>query len=162
MTDVVEIAKACRARLAAEIGSLEDFIRVAKALADYGHELGRGPVMGADAGHFAFDDEASVNEEELVLVDGLSDDDAPVGAHAGIRMRHRRWMLGISQQELGELVGLKSGQIQKYEAGESRLSTSSMRNIASALEVSVAYFLEDTGVQAPDTDEDRYNIFIDG
>ena len=133
MTDVVEIAKERRATLAAEIGTLDDFVRMADALVQYGRGLGRGPVMDADADHFALDDEALVNEDELVLTEVLSNDAAPVGAHAGQRMRHRRWMLGISQQRLGELVGIKFKQIQKYEAGASRISASSMRNIAAAV-----------------------------
>ncbi len=153
MTDVVEIAKERRATLAAEIGTLNDFVRMADALVQYGWGLGRGPVMDADADHFALDDEALVNEDELVLTEVLSNDAAPVGAHAGQRMRHRRWMLGISQQRLGELVGIKFEQIQKYEAGASRISASSMRNIAAALEVSVSYFFEHLDGQAPDTGE---------
>ena len=166
MTDVVEIAKERRATLAAEIGALDDFVRMAEALAQYGRGLRRGPVMDADADDFAFDDEALVSEDELVLTDVVSDDTAPVGAHAGQRMRHRRWMLGISQQQLGALVGIKFKQIQKYEAGASRISASSMRKIAAALEVSVSYFLEDLdfedlGGHAPDTGEVGDDILTD-
>ncbi len=161
MTDVVEIAKERRARLAAAIGTLDDFIRMAEALVQYGQGLGGGPVMDADADQFASDDEALVNEDELVLTDLLSNDAAPVGAHAGQRMRHRRWMLGINQRQLGKLVGIKFEQIQKYEAGASRISASSMRNIAAALQVSVSYFLEDLDGQAPDTGEARDDILTD-
>ncbi len=164
MTDVVEIAKERRATIAAAIAKLDDFVRMAEALVQYDRGLGRGPVMDADAGHsasddeafhFAFDDEASVNEDELVLTDVLSNDAAPVGAHAGQRIRHRRWMLGMTQRELGELVGIKFEQIRKCEAGASRISASSMRNIAAALEVPVSYFLEGLEGQAPDTGEAR-------
>ncbi len=162
MTDVIEIAKERRVTLEAEIDTLDDFVRMAEALAENGGGRDSVPVMDAEGDQFAFDEEALVNEDELVLTDVLSDDDAPMGAHAGKRMRHRRWMLGISQQELGELVGLKLRQIQSYEAGESRLSAGSMRNIAAALEVSVSYFLEDIVVQTPDTDEDCYEILTDG
>jgi DNA-binding XRE family transcriptional regulator len=161
MTDVVEIAKERRATLAAEIGTLDDFIRMAEVLVKYGQGLGCGPVTDADADHFALDDEASVNEDELVLTVLLSSDAAPLGAHAGQRMRHRRWMLGISQQQLSELVGIKFEQIQKYEAGESRISASSMRDIAAALEVSVSYFLDDLDGQGPDTGEARDDILTD-
>ena len=85
MTDVVEIAKACRARLAAELAKLDNFIRMAEALVQNGRGLGRGPVMAADADHFEFDQEASAGEDELVLSDLLSNDAAPVGADAGCR-----------------------------------------------------------------------------
>ena len=66
----------------------------------------------ADSDHFAFDDKASENEDELVLIDPLSNDATPVSAHVGQRMRQRRWMMGITQQ-LGDLVGVKFEQIQK-------------------------------------------------
>ena len=45
MTDVVEIAKECRARLAAELAKLDSFIRMAEALAQHDRGLGRAPVM---------------------------------------------------------------------------------------------------------------------
>jgi DNA-binding XRE family transcriptional regulator len=145
---------------------MDDFIRMAEALVQDGRDPGRGPVTGADVDHFEFDDEASVNDDELVLTAVLSNEAAPVSAHAGQRMRHRRWMLGISQQQLGELVGIKFEQIQKYEAGASRISASSMRKIAAALEVSVSYFLEDLdfedlGGHAPDTGEVGDDILTD-
>ncbi len=170
MTDVVEIAKKRRATLASEIGTLDDFIRMAAALVKYGQGLGRGPVMDADAGHFAFDsetfhfafdEEALVNEDELVLTGPLSSDAAPAGVHVGQRMRHRRWMLGITQRRLSKLVGVKFEQIRKYEAGASRISASTMRNIAAALEVSVSYFFEHLDGQAPDTGEALDDILID-
>ena len=170
MTDVVEIAKKRRATLASEIGALGNFIRMAEALVNYGQGLGRGPVMDADAGHFAFDsetfhfafdEEALVNEDELVLTGPLSSDAAPAGVHVGQRMRHRRWMLGITQRRLSKLVGVKFEQIRKYEAGASRISASTMRNIAAALEVSVSYFFEHLDGQAPDTGEALDDILID-
>ena len=170
MTDVVEIAKKRRATLASEIGTLDDFIRMAAALVKYGQGLGRGPVMDADAGHFAFDsetfhfaldEEALVNEDELVLTGPLSSDAAPAGVHVGQRMRHRRWMLGMTQRRLSKLVGVKFEQIRKYEAGASRISASTMRNIAAALEVSVSYFFEHLDGQAPDTGEALDDILID-
>ena len=170
MTDVVEIAKERRAMLAAEIAKLDGFVRMAVALVKYGQGLGRGPVMDADAGHFAFDseafhfafdEEALVNEDELVLTGPLSSDAAPAGVHIGQRMRHRRWMLGITQRRLSKLVGVKFEQIRKYEAGASRISASTMRNIAAALEVSVSYFFEHLDGQAPDTGEALDDILID-
>ncbi len=162
MTDVVKIAKERRAALVAEVGRLDDFIRTAAALAKTDPDLGRDPVMDADAGDIAFDDEALVNEDELVLTDLLSSDAAPMGAHAGERMRHRRWMMGISQQQLGDLVGITFEQIQRFEAGASGFSASSMRDIAAALEVSVSYFLEDLDGEATDAGEARGDILTDG
>ena len=66
----------------------------------------------------------------------------PVDAHVGKRVRHRRWMTGMTQQQLAEKVGIKFQQIQKYETGMNRISASRLWDIAHALEVPVAYFFE--------------------
>ncbi len=161
MTDVVEIAKECRARLAAERAKLDNFIRMAEALVQNGRGLGRGPVMAADADHFEFDDEASVSEDELVLINPLSNDAAPADVHVGQRMRQRRRMIGITQQRLGDLVGVKFEQIQKYETGANHISASRMWDIAAAMEVPMSYFVEDLDGQVPDTGEARGDILTD-
>jgi transcriptional regulator with XRE-family HTH domain len=76
----------------------------------------------------------------------------PVDAHVGKRVRHRRWMMGMTQQQLGERVGIKFQQIQKYETGMNRVSASRLWDIAQALEVPVSYFFEglemEDGVEA--------------
>jgi len=66
-----------------------------------------------------------------------------VDVHVGQRIRRRRWMLGITQQQLGDAVGIKFQQIQKYETGMNRVSASRLYDIATALEVPVAFFFED-------------------
>ena len=66
----------------------------------------------------------------------------PVDIHVGKRVRHRRWMLGVTQQQLGEKVGSKFQQIQKYETGMNRISASRLWDIAEALEVPVSFFFE--------------------
>ncbi|MEM1315790.1 MAG: helix-turn-helix transcriptional regulator [Pseudomonadota bacterium] len=66
----------------------------------------------------------------------------PVDAHVGKRVRHRRWMVGMTQQQLGEKVGIKFQQIQKYETGMNRISASRLWDIAQALDVSISYFFE--------------------
>ena len=48
----------------------------------------------------------------------------PVDVHVGKRVRHRRWMVGMTQQQLGDIVGIKFQQIQKYETGMNRISAS--------------------------------------
>lgn len=45
----------------------------------------------------------------------------PVDVHVGKRIRHRRWMVGMTQQQLAERVGIKFQQIQKYETGMNRV-----------------------------------------
>ena len=66
----------------------------------------------------------------------------PVDVHVGKRIRHRRWMVGMTQQQLGEAVGIKFQQIQKYETGMNRISASRLWDIAQALDVSISFFFE--------------------
>ncbi|MFN3210994.1 MAG: helix-turn-helix domain-containing protein [Roseovarius sp.] len=66
----------------------------------------------------------------------------PVDVHVGKRIRHRRWLVGMTQQQLAESVGIKFQQIQKYETGANRVSASRLWDIAEALEVEVSFFFE--------------------
>lgn len=65
-----------------------------------------------------------------------------VDIHVGKRVRQRRWLTGMTQQKLAELVGIKFQQIQKYETGANRVSASRLWDIADALDVDVSYFFE--------------------
>ena len=65
-----------------------------------------------------------------------------VDIHVGKRIRQRRWLTGMTQQRLAELVGIKFQQIQKYETGANRVSASRLWDIADALDVNVSYFFE--------------------
>ena len=75
----------------------------------------------------------------------------PVDVHVGKRVRHRRWMVGMTQQQLAERVGIKFQQIQKYETGMNRVSASRLWEIGSALGVTVSFFFEGLGDKAADT-----------
>jgi transcriptional regulator with XRE-family HTH domain len=66
----------------------------------------------------------------------------PVDAHVGKRLRHRRWMVGMTQQQLADRVGIKFQQIQKYETGMNRVSASRLWDIAEVLEVTISFFFE--------------------
>jgi transcriptional regulator with XRE-family HTH domain len=66
----------------------------------------------------------------------------PVDVHVGKRVRHRRWLTGMTQQQLAEKVGIKFQQIQKYETGANRVSASRLWDIADALDVPVNFFFE--------------------
>ncbi|MCJ7871875.1 helix-turn-helix transcriptional regulator [Marinovum sp. 2_MG-2023] len=79
----------------------------------------------------------------------------PVDVHVGKRVRHRRWLVGMTQQQLAEHVGIKFQQIQKYETGANRVSASRLWDIADALEVPVSFFFEglDEGAEAPTSGE---------
>ncbi|MBD3662662.1 helix-turn-helix transcriptional regulator [Sulfitobacter sp. TSTF-M16] len=65
-----------------------------------------------------------------------------VDVHVGKRIRQRRWLTGMTQQKLAELVGIKFQQIQKYETGANRVSASRLWDIADALDVQVSFFFE--------------------
>ena len=66
----------------------------------------------------------------------------PVDAHVGKRIRHRRWMVGMTQQQLADRVGIKFQQIQKYETGMNRVSASRLWDIAETLGVHIGFFFE--------------------
>ncbi len=66
----------------------------------------------------------------------------PFDLHVGGRLRHRRCLAGMTQQQLGDKLGIKAQQIQDYETGASGISASDMRNIAAAMEVPVSFFFE--------------------
>jgi transcriptional regulator with XRE-family HTH domain len=62
--------------------------------------------------------------------------------HLGKRMRRRRRLLGLTQQQLAEACGVRFQQIQKYECGANRVSAARLWRISSALDVPVNYFFE--------------------
>ena len=66
----------------------------------------------------------------------------PIDVHVGQRIRHRRWMVGMTQQQLGDAVGIKFQQIQKYETGTNRVSASRLWDIAQTLDVQISFFFE--------------------
>lgn len=66
----------------------------------------------------------------------------PVDVHVGKRIRHRRWMVGMTQQQLADSVGIKFQQIQKYETGMNRVSASRLWDIARTLGVAIGFFFE--------------------
>ncbi|CUH64124.1 transcriptional repressor DicA [Thalassovita gelatinovora] len=81
----------------------------------------------------------------------------PVDVHVGKRIRHRRWLVGMTQQQLAEQVGIKFQQIQKYETGTNRVSASRLWDIAEALDVAVGFFF--AGLEEDGGDGDTANIF---
>lgn len=67
----------------------------------------------------------------------------PIDIHVGSRVRLRRMMLGMSQEKLGESLGITFQQIQKYEKGTNRIGASRLQAIARVLSVPVSFFFED-------------------
>jgi len=77
----------------------------------------------------------------------------PVDVHVGKRVRHRRWLTGMTQQQLAEKVGIKFQQIQKYETGANRISASRLWDIADSMDVPVSFFFEGLDDDQKPTDE---------
>ena len=67
---------------------------------------------------------------------------SPIDIHVGSRVRMRRKMIGISQEKLGEALGLTFQQIQKYEKGINRIGASRLQQAADILGVTVPFFFE--------------------
>jgi transcriptional regulator with XRE-family HTH domain len=66
----------------------------------------------------------------------------PIDRHVGSRVRMRRMMLGMSQEKLGDALGLTFQQVQKYEKGTNRIGASRLQQISHILQVPVAFFFE--------------------
>jgi transcriptional regulator with XRE-family HTH domain len=67
----------------------------------------------------------------------------PIDVHVGRRVRLRRTLLGMSQEQLGEALNITFQQVQKYERGSNRISSSRRWNIAQILDVPVSFFFDD-------------------
>jgi transcriptional regulator with XRE-family HTH domain len=78
------------------------------------------------------------NPEKLVLKKAPN----PVDRHVGSRVRMRRVLVGLSQERLGESLGLTFQQVQKYEKGTNRIGASRLQQISRILGVPVEYFFE--------------------
>ncbi len=66
----------------------------------------------------------------------------PVDKHVGSRVRMRRMMLSMSQEKLGDALGLTFQQVQKYEKGTNRIGASRLQQISHILQVPVSFFFE--------------------
>ncbi len=71
----------------------------------------------------------------------------PVDIHVGLKVRERRTLLGLSQTQLAEMLGITFQQVQKYERGKNRISCSRLIDIASVLDIEIDYFFSNM----PDT-----------
>lgn len=67
----------------------------------------------------------------------------PIDVHVGQRIRQRRTLLGMSQEKLGEAIGLTFQQVQKYERGANRVGSSRLFDLSQVLDVPIAYFFEE-------------------
>jgi transcriptional regulator with XRE-family HTH domain len=85
----------------------------------------------------------SPNGEEAMIEKENKKRPNPTDIHVGSRIRMRRNMLGMSQEKLGEHLGITFQQIQKYEKGTNRVGASRLQAIASILDVPVSFFFAD-------------------
>ncbi|MEM7695204.1 MAG: helix-turn-helix transcriptional regulator [Pseudomonadota bacterium] len=67
----------------------------------------------------------------------------PIDVHVGRRLKLRRTMVGMTQEKLGEQLGVTFQQIQKYEKGTNRIGASRLQEIAEILEAPISFFFED-------------------
>src|SRR5690349_21972110 len=73
----------------------------------------------------------------------------PIDVHVGSRVRFRRMLLGMSQEKLGEKLGLTFQQVQKYEKGINRIGASRLFDLAQVLGVPVQFFYEEAPAGDP-------------
>ncbi len=73
----------------------------------------------------------------------------PIDIHVGQRVRARRKMLGLSQTQLGQELGVTFQQVQKYERGTNRIGSSRLFRMSTTLDVPVAYFFEGAETKMP-------------
>ena len=81
--------------------------------------------------------------------------------HVGKRIRRRRRLLGLTQQQLAQSVGIRFQQIQKYESGANRVSASRLFELAEALDVPVQYFYEGLQVSGESAAPEGENVAAD-
>jgi transcriptional regulator with XRE-family HTH domain len=76
---------------------------------------------------------------------------SPIDIHVGSRIRLRRTLLGMSQERLGDALGLTFQQVQKYERGVNRVGASRLFDISRVLDVPISYFFDDMPEGMQDT-----------
>ncbi len=84
----------------------------------------------------------------------------PVDVHVGSRVRLRRTLLGMSQEKLGEAIGLTFQQVQKYERGANRIVASRLYQLANVLDVPVSYFVEEISEEAANDDAEPQESLV--
>ena len=83
----------------------------------------------------------------------MTSNDNPVDFSVGQRIRFKRWQLGVSQTALGDYIGVRFQQIQKYETGTNRISASRLWDVSKLLQEDVAYFFQDLHSERGDPPE---------
>jgi len=81
--------------------------------------------------------------------------------YVGARIRQRRIMLGLTQQQLAQMVGITYQQAHKYERGINRVSADRLYELAKVLEVDVGYFFDEFEANQVDDSSDRQRLALD-
>jgi len=76
---------------------------------------------------------------------------SPIDVHVGSRIRLRRTLMGMSQERLGEALGLTFQQVQKYERGVNRVGASRLFDLSRVLDVPISFFFDDMPEQTANT-----------
>jgi len=79
----------------------------------------------------------------------------PIDVHVGRRIRQRRTLLGMSQEKLAEAIGLTFQQVQKYERGSNRVSSSRLFDLTHVLDVPMSYFFDEMEAGVADKSPSR-------
>ena len=82
---------------------------------------------------------AAIRRRRSASVDGPN----PIDVHVGARVRLRRTFMSMSQEKLGDAIGLTFQQVQKYERGANRIGSSRLFELSTALDVPVSFFFDD-------------------
>ncbi|MBP0444304.1 helix-turn-helix transcriptional regulator [Roseomonas sp. SSH11] len=82
-------------------------------------------------------------EEALERTERPEHRPSPIDVHVGSRVRLRRTLMGMSQEKLGEALGLTFQQVQKYERGVNRIGASRLFDLARVLDVPIGFFFDD-------------------
>ncbi|AIL64879.1 Helix-turn-helix domain protein [Rickettsiales bacterium Ac37b] len=86
----------------------------------------------------------------------------PIDIHIGQKLKSRRITIGMSQEDLGNAIGVTFQQIQKYERGINKMSLSRLFDIASILNTPIIFFLEGIGKRGrPALAEDKIDLLLD-
>jgi transcriptional regulator with XRE-family HTH domain len=81
--------------------------------------------------------------EELIDRNEKESRPSPIDVHVGSRIRLRRTLMGMSQERLGEALGLTFQQVQKYERGVNRVGASRLFDLSRVLDVPISFFFDD-------------------
>ena len=111
-------------------------------------------IILADPDQFSFSDETKVEARKpsrAIPLPRIAATADSVDVRVGQKLRQRRWMVGMSKQQLAELIGVKSEQIKSFEAGAEHIGADKMWDIAAALEVPMAHFFEGLEGEMPES-----------